>query len=78
MPQFRCLKRCFVDNTLREKGEIIEYNGRPYRFLAPLDVKEPEPIAEQPGESPEPVAEVAEKAPQTKPKRKPGRPRKNA
>jgi len=47
MPRYRALERCFIDNCLRNEGDIFEYTGPRKRFLEPVDggVASPEPVA---------------------------------
>lgn len=43
MPQVRANRVCFVDNGLRQKGDVFEYNGPPNACLDTLDApKAPE------------------------------------
>jgi hypothetical protein len=51
MPKFRVLEKCFVDNHLRQEGDVIEYNGEPYSFLEPVD-KPAAKVAASPIEKP--------------------------
>lgn len=37
MARFRALVKCFVDNSLREEGDVFEYNGPANPNLEPLD-----------------------------------------
>ena len=36
MPKYRVLEKCFVDNHLRQEGDVIDYSGPPYSFLEPV------------------------------------------
>ena len=36
MPQVRANRTCFVDNGLRQEGDVFEYNGPPNACLSPL------------------------------------------
>ena len=37
MPQFRAIRLCQVDNTLRQEDEVFEYNGPYNGNLEPVD-----------------------------------------
>lgn len=37
MPRYRALVRCFVDNGLRNEGDVFNYDGPPLRYLEPVD-----------------------------------------
>lgn len=37
MPKYRVKTKSFIDNSLREEGEIIEYGGVPGDNLEPMD-----------------------------------------
>ena len=39
MPQVKASVQCFVDNSLRNEGDVFEYNGPPSRHLELLDGK---------------------------------------
>lgn len=50
MPRYRATARCFVDNRLREEGEVFDYEGPRYPYLEALDKpaavdSEPEHVA---------------------------------
>jgi hypothetical protein len=62
MPKYRAKVKCFVDNGLREVGDVFEYNGPQNKNL------------ERVGFEPEPV-EHEDSVPAL---RRPGRPRKTA
>ena len=72
MPRYEVKERCLVGGLIRRPGDVVEFEGDAPWYLKPLDPPAPEPVAEEP-QAEEPVAE---EAPQTEPKRKPGRPRK--
>ena len=61
MPKVRASVRVFVGNTIREEGELFEYDGPPNRHLVPLEVAPVEPPPPSaPKQSPKPkVAEPA-------------------
>lgn len=40
MSRYRAMVKCFVDNSLRNEGEVFEYNGPKNNCLEPAD--EPE------------------------------------
>jgi len=42
MPKVRATEKCFVDNALREAGDVFNYDGPATPFLEPL-----EPVAEE-------------------------------
>lgn len=53
MPKFRVLEKCFVDNHLRNEGDIIDFNnnGESYFFLEPVEkpaAKATERVVEKP------------------------------
>lgn len=58
MPQVRANRTCFVDNGLRQEGDVFEYNGPPNKCLDTLgSAKAPEPqvqddVAELPAPRP--------------------------
>ena len=29
MPQVKAVTKCFIDNSIREEGDVFEYNGAP-------------------------------------------------
>ena len=33
--------KCYIDNSIREEGEIFEYSGVPDLHLVPVDVETP-------------------------------------
>lgn len=33
MPTYRVLEKSFINNAIREEGELVEYNGRPSKNL---------------------------------------------
>jgi hypothetical protein len=37
MPKYRATVKCFIDNTIREEGEVFEYNGPEIEILTPVD-----------------------------------------
>jgi hypothetical protein len=37
MPQYRVLKRSFIDNHIREEGDVVSYDGYPSENLEPMD-----------------------------------------
>jgi hypothetical protein len=39
MPQYRVLKRSFIDNHIREEGDVVNYDGYPSDNLEPLDAE---------------------------------------
>lgn len=39
MARYQLLDRTFINGSLREKGEVVEYDGQPGSTLQPLDVK---------------------------------------
>lgn len=39
MAQYRLLDKTFINNTLREKGEIVDYDGQPGSTLQPVDTE---------------------------------------
>lgn len=52
MAQVKAKVRVFIDNTLREEGDVFEYKGPPNKHLQYLDavevaVIEPEPVVVQ-------------------------------
>jgi hypothetical protein len=59
----RVLIKCFVENSLREEGEVFEYNGQVNDCLEPID-------GSWESENDEATVAVMEA-----PKRKPGRPK---
>jgi len=42
MPMYRAKVKCFVDNGLREEGDVFEYNGPPNTNLERADGKSEE------------------------------------
>jgi hypothetical protein len=56
----RAIKKCFIDNAIREEGDVFEYNGPRNTNVVSVDggAQEPEPFAAAPD------------------RKKPGRPRK--
>ena len=60
MAKVRALTRVFVDNALRDEGEVFEYKGPFNRHLEYLDPVEPDEAQEPAAES-EPVEEQAGK-----------------
>lgn len=42
MPKYRATVKCFIDNTIREEGEIFEYSGPQIEILTPVDGVEKE------------------------------------
>ena len=62
MPKYRAKVKCFVDNGLREVGDVFEYNG-PHNTNLERIGSEPEPVEQE------------DSAPAL---RRPGRPRKTA
>ena len=36
MAQFKVLQKSFIDNAIREEGDIVEYDGEPGSNLEPL------------------------------------------
>lgn len=53
MPQFRAIHLCQVDNTLRQEGDVFEYNGPYNGNLEPVDGSDwGAPVAEKGGEIP--------------------------
>ncbi len=52
MPKVRAIRKCFIDNTIRDEGDVFEYKGPENRHLEYLDavnvaVIEPEPVVAQ-------------------------------
>ena len=39
--QVKAKVKCYIDNSIREEGEIFEYAGGPDPHLTPLDVETP-------------------------------------
>lgn len=37
MPQYRVTEKSFINNALREPGEVIDFDGIPGRNLEPMD-----------------------------------------
>jgi hypothetical protein len=37
MAQYRVLKRSFIDNHIREEGDVVNYDGYPSDNLEPMD-----------------------------------------
>lgn len=37
MPQYRVIKRSFIDNHIREEGDVVSYDGYPSDNLEPMD-----------------------------------------
>jgi hypothetical protein len=37
MPKYRVLTKSFIDNHLREEGDVVDYDGYPSDNLEPLD-----------------------------------------
>ena len=49
MPKYRAKVKCFIDNTIREEGEVFEYSGPEIEILAPVDpVKREDHVAVEP------------------------------
>ena len=42
MPKYRATVKCFIDNTIREEGEVFEYSGPEIEILTPVDAGERE------------------------------------
>ena len=61
--QVRALKKCFVDNALREEGDVFNYNGPRNTNVEPINGSWNDAV----GETTTAVMEA--------PKRKPGRPK---
>jgi hypothetical protein len=55
MPKVRAITKCFIDNALREEGEVFEYNGAKNVCVESLDAvtvpesEEPQPERRKPG-----------------------------
>jgi hypothetical protein len=49
MARYRILDRTFIHGSLRERGEIVEYDGKAGSTLEPLDPPEP-PEDEEPAD----------------------------
>jgi hypothetical protein len=58
MPKYRAKVKCFVDNSLREVGDVFEYNGPlntnlervgPVPDQVEEDTPEPSPVVRRPG-----------------------------
>lgn len=45
MPKFRVLEKCFIDNHLRQEGDVIEYDGPENAILEPVDKPAPKSAA---------------------------------
>lgn len=50
MSKVKAIRKCFIDNTLREEGDVFEYNGPNNKHLEYLDrvevaVIEPEAVS---------------------------------
>ena len=47
MPRYQALERCFIDNCLRNEGDIFEYEGPPKRYLVLVGggAATPKPVA---------------------------------
>lgn len=67
MPRYRATVRCFVDNRLREEGEVFDYEGPSYPYLEALDrPAAPAPVGEHVAtQQPRPVKRIIRRA--TKP-----------
>lgn len=66
----RAKEVCFVDERLRQAGEVFDYNGTvQYQWLEPIDPVDT--VVDEPEQQTEPAA------PTVAVKRGPGRPRKN-
>ena len=54
MPMVRTATKVFVANSLREEGEVFDYDGPPNKYLVPLEV---------PAESPPPSPSMPDAPP---------------
>lgn len=45
MPKYRVLEKSFINNAIREEGEIVEYEGRPSANLELLEEEDAQPKA---------------------------------
>ena len=48
MAQVKAIAKCFIDNSIREEGDVFEYNGPPSRILIPVGTKSDEAEANEP------------------------------
>ena len=48
MAQVKAMSQCFVDNSLRNEGDVFEYNGPPSRILIPVGTKSDKAEADEP------------------------------
>lgn len=37
MPRYRALVKCFIDNGLRNEGDVFNYDGPPSPYVEPVD-----------------------------------------
>lgn len=69
MAQVRAIRLCQVDNTLRQEGDVFEYNGPQNGNLEYLEGQPPKAKAEATVEAEAPAAEAATKKWKPKAKR---------
>ncbi len=43
MPKYRVLAKSYINNAIREEGDVVEYEGKPGKFLELIPEAEAEP-----------------------------------
>ena len=51
MPKYRVLAKSYIGNTIREVGEVVEYDGKPGRALELIEDTKPEVKAKGKGKA---------------------------
>ena len=49
MPQYRVKQKSFINNAMREEGEIVDYEGTPSSNLEPMDASAVAAVANSAG-----------------------------